>query len=45
VTLKTGLGFVHWKRNHWIDRTRLTITRVIWRWILSFKVIENGTIW
>jgi len=44
----------HWKRNHWIDHTRLTITRVIWRWILSWplnvgqrslKVIENGTIW
>jgi len=24
----------HWKRNHWIDHTRLTISRVIWRWIL-----------
>jgi len=23
---------VHWKRNHWINHTRLTISRVIWRW-------------
>jgi len=23
------------KRNHWIDHTRLTISRVIWHWILS----------
>jgi len=22
------------QRNHWIDDTRLTISRVIWRWIL-----------
>jgi len=44
----------HWKRHHWVDHTRLTISRVIWRWILSWlwnvgqrslKVIENGTIW
>ena len=44
----------HWKRNHWIDHTQLTISRVIWRWILSWpwnvgqrslKVIENSTIW
>ena len=44
----------HWKRNNWINHTRLTIIRVIWRWILSWpwnvgwrslKVIENGTIW
>jgi len=36
VTLKSGLRFTqgHWKRNHWIDHTRLTISRVIWRWIL-----------
>jgi len=27
VTLKSRLG--HWKRNHWIDHTRLTISRVI----------------
>jgi len=26
----------HWKRNHWIDRTRLTISQVIWRWILPW---------
>jgi len=44
----------HWKRNHCVDHTRLTISRVIWRWILSWpwnegqrslKIIENGTIW
>ena len=55
VTLKSRLRVTqgHWKRNHWIDHTRLTISRVVWRWILSwpwnvgersFKVIENGTI-
>jgi len=37
ITLKSRLKVTqgHWKRNHWIDHTRLTITRVIWRWILS----------
>jgi len=39
VTLKSRLGVTqrHWKQNHWIDHTRLrpTISRVIWRWILS----------
>jgi len=56
VTLKSRLKFTqgHWKWNHWIDHTRLTIGRAIWRWILSwpknvgyrsFKVIESGTIW
>ena len=44
----------HWKRKHWVDHTRLTISQVIWRWVLSWpwnvgqrslKVIENGTIW
>jgi len=44
----------HWKRNHRIDHTRLSNSRVIWRWILlwpwnlgkrSLKVIESGTIW
>ena len=56
VTLKTRLSVTqcHWKRYHWIDRTRLTISRVIWRWILSWpwnvcqrslKVIKSGTIW
>ena len=44
----------HWKRNHWIDHTRLSSSRVIWRWILlwpwnvgwrSLKVIESGTFW
>jgi len=44
----------HWKRNQCIDHTRLTISRVIWRWILalpwnvgqrSLKVIENCTVW
>ena len=24
----------HWKRNRWIDHTRLSSSRVIWRWIL-----------
>jgi len=56
VTLKCRLRVTqgHWKRNHWVDHTLLTISRVIWRWILSWpwnvgqrslKVIENGTIW
>ena len=55
VTLKSRSRVTqgHWKRNHWIDHTRLTISRVIWRWILSWpwnvcyrslKVIENGAI-
>ena len=44
----------HWKRNHRTDHTRLTVRRVIGRWILlwpwnvgqrSLKVIESGTIW
>ena len=37
VTLKTRSRVTqgHWKQNHWIDHTRLTISRVIWRWILS----------
>jgi len=35
VTLKTRLVTQgHWKRNHWIDHTRLCSSRVIWRWIL-----------
>jgi len=56
VTLKSRLRVTqgHWKRNHWVDHTRLTISQVIWRWILSWpwnvgqrslNVIENGTIW
>ena len=56
MTLKSGSMVTqgHWKRNHWIDHTRLTISRVIWRWILSWpwnvgwrslKVADNGTIW
>jgi len=56
VTLKSRLRVTqdHWKRNHWVDHTRLTISRVIWRWILSWpwnvgqrspKAIENGIIW
>jgi len=32
--LKVTQGY--WKRKHWIGRTRLTISRVIWRWILSW---------
>jgi len=36
VTLKSRLRVTkgHWKRNHWIDHTRLSSSRVIWRWIL-----------
>jgi len=56
VTMKCRLRFTqgHWKRNHSVDHTRLTISRVISHWILSWpwnvaqrslKVIENGTIW
>jgi len=32
VTLKSRLRVTqgHWKLNHWIDHTRLTISRVIW---------------
>jgi len=56
VTLKSRLRVTqcHWKRNHWVDHTWFTISRVIWRWILSspwnvgqmsLMVIENGTIW
>ena len=38
VTLKSRLRVNqnHWKRNHWTHHTRLTISRVIWRWILSW---------
>ena len=38
VTLKSKLRVTqgHWKRNHWVDITRLTISRFIWRWILSW---------
>ena len=56
VTLKSTLRVTqgHWKWNHWVDHARLTISRIIWHWILlwpwnvgqrSLKVIENGTIW
>ena len=54
VTLKSKLRVTQgrWKRNHWIDNIELTISRVIWRWILSWpcelrslKVIKNSTIW
>jgi len=36
VTLKSRLRVTqgHWKRNHWIDHTRLRSSRVIWRWII-----------
>ena len=55
VTLKSRLRVTqgHWKRNHWTDHTRLTIKRVIGRWILSWprnvgqrslKVIESSAI-
>ena len=38
VTLKSRLTVTqgHWKRNHWVDHTRLTVSRVIGRWILSW---------
>ena len=37
VTLKVkGHSQGHWKWNHWINHTRLTITQVIWHWILSW---------
>ena len=41
VTLKSRLRVIqgHWKRNHWVDHTRLTISRVIWRWIISWPKI------
>jgi len=55
VTLKSRLTVTqdHWKRNHSVDHTRLTISRVIGRWILSWsrnvgqrslKVIEINAI-
>jgi len=55
VTLKFKLTVTqgHWRRNHWVDHTRFTISRVIRRWILSWpwnvgkrslKVIEIGAI-
>jgi len=54
VTLKSTLRVTqgHWKWNHWTDHTRLTIRRVIGRWILSpwnvgqrsLKVIEISAI-
>jgi len=34
VTLKSRLTVT--QRNHWVDHTRLTISRVIGRWILSW---------
>jgi len=56
MTLKSRLRVTqgHWKWNHWVDHTKLIISQIIWRWLLSwswnvgqrsFKVIENGTIW
>ena len=38
VTLKSTLRVTqgHWKQNHWTDHTRLTVRRVIGRWILSW---------
>ena len=45
VTLKSRLRVTqgHWKRNHWIDYTRLSSSRVIWRyrdlemWVISYS--------
>jgi len=34
MTLKCRVTQGHWKWNHWIDHTRLTISHVIWHWIL-----------
>jgi len=36
MTLKSKLSVTqdHWKRNHWIDHTRLSSSRIVWRWIL-----------
>ena len=38
MTLKSRLRVTqgHCKRNHWIDHTWLSSSRVIWRWILSW---------
>jgi len=38
VTLKSRSRVTqgHWKRNDWIDHTRLSSSQVIWRWILSW---------
>ena len=55
VTLKSRLTVTqdHWKRNHWVDHTQLTITRVIGHWIIlwpwnmgqrSLRVIEISAI-
>ena len=42
TTLKSRLRVIqgHWKRNHWIDYTRLTISRVIWRWLAYYRDLE-----
>jgi len=56
MTVKSRLRVTqgHWKQNQWIDHTWLTVSRVIWRWILlwpwnvgtrSLKIIGSGTIW
>jgi len=39
VTLKSRLRVTqgHWKRNYWIDHTRLSSSRFIWRRILSWS--------
>jgi len=38
VTLKFRLKINqgHWKRNHWIDHTRLSSSQVIWHWRISW---------
>jgi len=56
VTLNSRLRIIqgHCKRKHWLDHTRLSNSRVILLWILSWpwnvgyrslKVIESSTIW
>ena len=46
VTLTSRLRVTrgHWKRNHWIDHTRLGSSRVIWRLILlwPWNVVTEG---
>jgi len=34
LKLRSNVTQDHWKRNHWIDHTQLSSSRVIWRWIL-----------
>ena len=42
VTLKSRLKVTqgHWTQNHRVDHTWLTISRVIWRWIISWPFVK-----